>query len=104
MKKIFFDIVYLVSVFTHMIPPSIENYTKQISRVLKKNGKCLTSMFLLQNNPKHLKQEWTEKFPQPTLSKLEGNPLKDHFMVGNIKNPEEWVIYDLNYILSILAL
>ena len=47
-----FDFVFLTSVFTHMLPNDVENYLFQISRVLKPNGKCFVTFFLL--NPESL--------------------------------------------------
>ncbi len=47
-----FDFVCLTSVFTHMLPNDVENYLFQISRVLKPNGKCFVTFFLL--NPESL--------------------------------------------------
>lgn len=41
-----FDVVYLVSVFTHMLPDAVRNYMKQIRRVLRPGGRCLTTTFL----------------------------------------------------------
>lgn len=41
-----FDFIFLTSVFTHMFPADLENYLKEISRVLKKNGRCMISYFL----------------------------------------------------------
>jgi len=43
----FFDFVFLTSVFTHMLPPDVENYMREISRVLKPGGKCLITFFIL---------------------------------------------------------
>jgi SAM-dependent methyltransferase len=42
-----FDFIFLTSVFTHMLPDEIENYTSEISRVLRKNGRCLITFFIL---------------------------------------------------------
>jgi len=42
-----FDFVFLTSVFTHMFRKDVEQYIKEISRVLKKSGKCLITFFLL---------------------------------------------------------
>lgn len=42
-----FDFVFLKSVFTHLLPASIEHYLQEISRVLKPTGKCLATIFLL---------------------------------------------------------
>jgi ubiquinone/menaquinone biosynthesis C-methylase UbiE len=40
-----FDFVYLVSVFTHMLPADMEHYLSEISRVLKPAAKCAVSFF-----------------------------------------------------------
>lgn len=42
-----FDFVFLTSVFTHMMPDDLENYVKEIHRVLKKDKKCLATFFIL---------------------------------------------------------
>ncbi len=42
-----FDIVYAASVFTHMAPSNTANYFKESARVLKPNGRCVFSFFLL---------------------------------------------------------
>ena len=42
-----FDLVFLTSVFTHMMPEDMEHYLSEISRVLKKRGRCMITFFLL---------------------------------------------------------
>jgi ubiquinone/menaquinone biosynthesis C-methylase UbiE len=42
-----FDVVLLKSVFTHMLPPEVHNYMTEISRVLKRAGRAVTTFFLL---------------------------------------------------------
>jgi ubiquinone/menaquinone biosynthesis C-methylase UbiE len=42
-----FDYVFAYSVFTHMIKGDLENYLKEIARVLKPGGRCLITYFLL---------------------------------------------------------
>jgi len=42
-----FDFVFLVSVFTHLLPADLENYLSEISRVLNNNGRCFITFFLL---------------------------------------------------------
>jgi SAM-dependent methyltransferase len=51
-----FDFVVLNSVFTHMMPPEVENYLSEIARVLKKGGRTLISSFLLNNESRALIQ------------------------------------------------
>jgi ubiquinone/menaquinone biosynthesis C-methylase UbiE len=47
-----FDFVFLTSVFTHMLPLDMEHYLSEISRVLKSDGRCLITFFLI--NPESL--------------------------------------------------
>jgi ubiquinone/menaquinone biosynthesis C-methylase UbiE len=42
-----FDFIFLISVFTHMLPDELENYLAEIARMLKKGGRCLITYFLL---------------------------------------------------------
>jgi SAM-dependent methyltransferase len=42
-----FDFVFLTSVFTHMLPADVENYLRQISRVMKTSGRCFVTFFLM---------------------------------------------------------
>ncbi|MFP5275477.1 MAG: class I SAM-dependent methyltransferase [Acidobacteriota bacterium] len=41
-----FDIVFMVSVFTHMLTGEVRNYVRQIARVLKPGGRCFFTAFL----------------------------------------------------------
>ncbi|MFP4023310.1 MAG: class I SAM-dependent methyltransferase [Thiohalospira sp.] len=49
-----FDLVFLFSVFTHMTPLDVDNYLKQINRVLKHNGTCFVTFFILNEESKSL--------------------------------------------------
>jgi len=49
-----FDFVFLTSVFTHMLPQDMENYLSEIARLLKKDGRCLITFFLLNNESSKL--------------------------------------------------
>lgn len=42
-----FDVVFLGSVFTHMLPADTAHYLREISRVMKPGGRCLATFFLL---------------------------------------------------------
>ena len=39
--------IFLSSVFTHMLPDAVEHYVFEISRLLKPDGVCVASYFLL---------------------------------------------------------
>jgi SAM-dependent methyltransferase len=45
-----FDFVFLTSVFTHMLPPEVRHYLKEIRRVLRPGGSCLMTFFLLNDH------------------------------------------------------
>jgi SAM-dependent methyltransferase len=42
-----FDFVFLISVFTHMIPGDVHNYLAEVARVLRPGGRCLITYTLL---------------------------------------------------------
>jgi SAM-dependent methyltransferase len=45
-----FDLVIVLSVFTHMIQDEVEQYLNEINRVLKINGACYATFFILNND------------------------------------------------------
>lgn len=52
-----FDLVFLTSVFTHMVLADVENYLEQIHRVLKPGGSCFATFFLINEEAKTLKKQ-----------------------------------------------
>lgn len=53
------DFVFLTSVFTHMLPPDVENYMSEIARVLKTGGMCLITFFVLNSESMELVRSGT---------------------------------------------
>ena len=51
-----FDFVFMTSVFTHMLQPGMENYLSEVSRTLKRDGRCLITYFLLNEESMGLMQ------------------------------------------------
>jgi SAM-dependent methyltransferase len=41
-----YDFVFLISVFTHMLPEDLEHYLAEIARVLVPGGRCISSFWL----------------------------------------------------------
>jgi len=85
-----FDLIFLHSVFTHMILKDIQNYLKEISRMLKPGGYCCISYILL-NKKDGVKHPRDNKFTK----KIEG------YFIRNEKMPESAIAYDENDIRTI---
>jgi ubiquinone/menaquinone biosynthesis C-methylase UbiE len=51
-----FNMVFAVSLFTHMFLPDIDRYLQEISRILKPGGKIYATYFLLESREKAVEQ------------------------------------------------
>ena len=59
-----FDLTILRSVFTHMLPPEVDNYLGEVARTLKPGGRCLiTYMLVDEDSLPHISESDTEGFP-----------------------------------------
>jgi len=89
-----FNFVFLTSVFTHMLPMDIENYVKEISRVLQSKGRCLITFFSINfdslNNIANGKSTIMFKYEY------------DNYRINNIDVPEETVAYNEEYFIDLL--
>lgn len=85
-----FDVVLLKSVFTHMRPEDVKNYLSEIFRVLKKEGRCLATFFILNDEQKKLKEAGAN-----TLEFSFGN---DDWRYLYEKSPETGIAYRENFI------
>ena len=85
-----FDLVTLGSVFTHMLPRDVENYLKEVARVMKKGGKSLISYFIL--NDESLKLVEAGKSTQDFRYKFEGyRTTNPNIPEDSISFPEEYL-------------
>ena len=92
-----FDIVYAASVFTHMLPKAVENYFHEANRVLKPNGRCLFSFFLLDNYRPG--QERPLGFARPGFNFDHSCDLYGgDFAIADKGNPEYMTAYSLRLI------
>jgi ubiquinone/menaquinone biosynthesis C-methylase UbiE len=85
-----FDFVFLTSVFTHMLAHDIENYISEIVRVLRKDGRCLITFFLL--NKESLKHIETKK------STLDLKFVSDEYRTVDKNTPEAAIAYEEQFI------
>jgi len=91
-----FDRIALVSVFTHMMPNDVDNYLSQINRVMKPNGKCFATFFIINENVKEIIQK--PDFDGFRFSYNYGN----YYLLD--KNVEEAdIAYDENYLHELLS-
>jgi SAM-dependent methyltransferase len=89
-----FDLVFAASVFTHMLPVNMAHYFCESSRVLKPGGRCVFSLFLLDNY--HSGQARPLGFAREAFNF--DHPYQDagpHFAIGVPENPEEMTAYGL---------
>jgi ubiquinone/menaquinone biosynthesis C-methylase UbiE len=89
----YFDFVFLTSVFTHMLPEDVENYFSEITRVLKKDGRCFITFFL--GNDASL------ELLNGNKSSLDFKYRKDKYLTVNTNIPEIAVCYDEPFILDL---
>ena len=85
-----FDLAVLTSVFTHMLPEDVENYTREIHRVLKVGRKCLVTYFILNPESKNYMKSnsgFDFKFNFGSYSLLDKN-VKE----ANVAYEEEYLI------------
>ena len=84
-----FDLVFLTSVFTHMLPEDVENYLGQIHRVLKTGGTCFATFFLM--NPEA--RELMEKGGSFRFTNRRDHHYLFHARVkeANVAYDEEWL-------------
>ena len=90
-----FDVILLKSVFTHMRPAEIKNYLREVARMLKDNGRCLATFFLLNESQRLLATE--------DRNTLKFNFGDDEWRYVYENSPESASAYDENYILGALA-
>jgi len=87
-----FDFVFLISVFTHILPPGMENYLSEISRVMKTGGRCFITYFLFDDE--------TEKLMRAGRSHdvSFAHKVDEKYYVMNPQQPEMAVCYKEDYI------
>ena len=92
-KTEYFDFIFLKSVFTHMLPKNLENYMSEISRVLKRNGKCLITYFLLNQESLRL--------GEADLCNMKFRYIFDGYFTSNKKVHEMAIAFSEDYILNL---
>lgn len=89
----FFDLVYLTSVFTHMLPADLEHYLSEIARVLKPGGNCLITFFII--------NEESKKLIQSNRSSLNFCFTLDGCLTINQEVPEAAIAFRLDFLTAL---
>lgn len=89
-----FDVILLKSVFTHLRPAEVENYLKEVSRLLTANGRCLATFFLLNEQQRQLASKG--------LNEVEFNFGDQQWRFVYQHSPESACSYDEGFVLSLL--
>jgi SAM-dependent methyltransferase len=82
-----FDLTFLTSVFTHMLPNDMLQYTREIVRTLKPGGRAFITFFLLNGDSMRLKDTPESKIKLP-FPYMEGK-----VWVNSLTSPEDIVAY-----------
>lgn len=90
-----FDIVLLKSVFTHLRPPEVTNYLREMGRLLDPNGKCLATFFLLNHD-----QQQSRARGQNAIDFRFGN---DSWRYAIPAMPELAVAYSESYLIQLIV-
>lgn len=88
-----FDLVLLKSVFTHMRPPDVRTYLREIGRVLKRGGRAIITYFLLNDESRRLNEQGLGAVVLKCA--LAGDPLS---LIAKDEMPEWAVGHDENRI------
>jgi SAM-dependent methyltransferase len=90
-----FDVILLKSVFTHMRPAEVENYLREVSRLLKEDGRCLATFFLLNEEQRALAVEGRNALEFSFAGTKVWRYVYEH-------SPESASAYEESYVLSLL--
>lgn len=89
-----FDVVLLVSVFTHMLPADMAGYLSEIARVLKPGGRMFATYYLMNDAVRGLLAQGRSN---PDFTTRYGR-----FWVADPASPEDAVAYEESLVLAML--
>ncbi len=89
-----FDFIFLTSVFTHMLPADVENYLREIARLLQESGRALMTCFLLNEAQQRLAQQGKNDI------NFQYGP--GSYRLRNEAIPESAVAYQENFLIELI--
>jgi SAM-dependent methyltransferase len=96
-----FDVVFLFSVFTHMVADDVESYLAEIARVLHPGGSCLATILLLNEESLTLIEQ-SDTRRDPGKNALEARFGHDFgsYRISDPDYPEQVVAYDERFVVG----
>ena len=100
-----FDVVFLFSVFTHMLPDGVERYLAEIARVAKPGGRVVITWFLLNDESERMLEEQHAQRRNRASNAQESRLLHDLGVcrVADRARPEAVVAYKEPFVLDAYA-
>ncbi len=97
-----FDLAFLFSVFTHMLPDGVERYLAEIARVLKPGGRTVITWFLLNDESLYAleQQQGRRRDPAPNAQEAAFRHDLGVYRVSDRAHPETVVAYDEKFVLD----
>jgi hypothetical protein len=92
------DRIFLNSVFTHMFPDAVMHYVREMRRVLKRNGSCLMTMYLVNDCTRKAIREERANFKFVHTCKG-----YEQCVILSPENPEGGVAYDEKSYIEMLS-
>ncbi len=90
-----FDFAFATSVFTHMLADEVENYLRQVARVLRPGGRCLLTFFLINDDSRRLMEQGRSELSFPhRLGRC---------LLQSARKPEAAVAYEEGHVREMLA-
>lgn len=90
-----FDVILLKSVFTHLRPPEVDLYLREVTRLLSNRGRCLATFFLL--NPRQNELE------QRGLNEIAFDYGDESFRYAYRNSPESAVAFSESFVMNSLS-
>jgi len=97
-----FDVVFLFSVFTHMLPDGVERYLSEIARVLTPGGRSVITWFLLNAESLRMLEEQRDQRTDRASNAHKSRLSHDFgiYRVADLARPEAVVAYQERFALE----
>ena len=95
-----FDLVILISVFTHMVESEVIHYLKEIHAVLKPGGRCFATFFIVDEHTSPSREDFKFDYDRGTYYLMDEHVQSANvaFKLNELKSNAEKVGFDMVYL------